>query len=217
METTDYKGFKIKIIQDECPSNPIEEWDGNVRYALNHRNYRLQNDTDLNTKDYGSWDEFKQALIKKYRPLAILPVYMYDHSGQTISTSPFSCKWDSGQLGFAFINKECLKEWGYKSRKGFEKCAKQTLEKAIEQNVALYDDYIQGNVWGYEVEDAEGDQIDSCWGYYGDDGMKEAISEAKAIIDYEVKETLKQRLTKLKALILNKVPLTIRQQQLQIS
>ena len=201
METTDYKGFKIRIVQAENPSNPIEEWDGNVRYALTHRKYSLQNDTDLNTSDYGSWDEVKQALIKKYRPLAILPVYMYDHSGQTISTSPFSCRWDSGQLGFAFINKECLKEWGYKSRKGFEKCAKQTLEQAIKDNVALYDDYIQGNVWGYEVMDENDDVMDSCWGYYGDSGIKEAMREAKSIVDYKVKEESQVRYTQLNLIL----------------
>jgi hypothetical protein len=208
LKVVDYKGFKIEVHHDECPSDPIADWDGNVKYALFHNRYSLQNDTDLNTKDYGSWDEFKQALVKKYRALAILPVYMYDHSGQTIATTPFSCRWDSGQLGFAFINKECLKEWGYKSRIGFEKGAKQTLEDTIVQNVKLYDSYIRGEVYGYKIINRQGDEENSCWGFYGDydEMVKECKSEVDAIIRYD----RKQRLAKLKTFILNKVPLTVR-------
>lgn len=190
METIEHKGYTIKIQQDESPSNPITNWDGNAKYALFHNRYDLHNDTDLDPKDYSGWEEFKRALVRKYRPLAILPVYMYDHSGQTIRTTPFSCKWDSGQLGFVFVNKETLKEWGYKSRKGYEKVAGQTLEDDLRSNVQLYDDYIAGNVWGFEVVNSEDedDVLDSCWGYYGDAGKEQAIEEAKSFIDSEVEE-----------------------------
>ena len=188
METTDYKNYKIRISQDTNASNPIEDWDGNAKYALFHKRLGVQNDTDLHTKDYSGWVEFKKALVKKYKALAILPVYMYDHSGQTISTEPFSCKWDSGQLGFVFINKEVLKEWGFKSRKGYEKATDRTLEDDLRRNVALYDDYITGNVFGFEVLDSEDEVLDSCWGYYGDGGREDATNEAKSIIDALVNE-----------------------------
>ncbi len=32
----------------------------------------------------------------------ILPVYLYDHSGITINTVPYSCRWDSGQIGWIY-------------------------------------------------------------------------------------------------------------------
>lgn len=183
METTEYKGFTIKLQPDESPSNPITEWDGNAKYALFHSRYDLQNDTDLDTDDYNGWDEFKEALIKKYKPLAILPVYMYDHSGQTIRTTPFHCKWDSGQLGFVFVDKPTLKEWGFDSAKAYQKSAGRTLEEDLKANVQLYDDYITGNVWGFEVVDSDDDVLDSCWGYYGDSGKEDALTEAKSYID----------------------------------
>ena len=208
----EYKGYTIKIELDEIPSNPIEEWDGNAKYCLFHKRYSLQNDTDLRNADYNSWGELKKALIKKYRPLAILPVYMYDHSGQTISTTPFSCSWDSGQIGYVFVNKETLKSWGYKSRIGYEKACGRTLEDDLVSNVKLYDNYISGEVYGFIVENAEGEEVEegSCWGYYGDEGVKDAIAECKSIIDWEIKAILKSKLTKLKTLVKYHVPLNLR-------
>jgi len=206
----EYKGYTIKIELDEIPSNPIEEWDGNAKYCLFHSRYSLQNDTDLKSADYSGWQSLKKALIRKYRPLAILPVYMYDHSGQTIATTPFSCRWDSGQIGFVFVNKETLKSWGYKSRRGYEKACGRTLEDDLVSNVKLYDNYISGEVYGFIVEEAEGEQIDSCWGFYGDEGVKDAIEDAKATIDYKVKAILKTKLDKLKKLVKYHVPLNLR-------
>ena len=35
-----------------------------------------------------------------------LPVYAYVHSGETISTEPFSCPWDSGRSGWVYCTTE---------------------------------------------------------------------------------------------------------------
>lgn len=188
MESINYKGFTININQDSHPRNPLQEDCGNIKYALFHKRHNLQNDTELKSEDYTSWDKLKKALVRQYKALEVLPIYMYDHSGQTIATTPFSCKMDSGQIGFAFINKEVLNEWGFKSRKGYEGSAKQTLEEAIIQNVKVYDDYITGNVWEFEVVNSEDEILDSCSGYFGDLGKEQAIEEAKAFIDSEVEE-----------------------------
>lgn len=42
-----------------------------------------------------------------------LPLYLYDHSGITMSTTTFSCPWDSGRVGMIFCShEEAVKEWG---------------------------------------------------------------------------------------------------------
>lgn len=212
METVQYKGYTIEIEQDDFAVNPLEDWDGNVKYALFHKRYKLQNDTDLHTPDYNSWGEFEKVLIKKYKTLAILPIYMYDHSNITINTTGFSCRWDSGQIGFAFINKECLKEWGYKSRKGYEKATKCTLEEDIISNVELYADYLSGSVYMFNIKDLNGEDVNNCAGFYGYDHEKSGLLEhARSSIDGEISWSLKERLNKLKNLILNKTPLDKRQ------
>lgn len=101
----------------------------------------------------------------------ILPIYAYEHGGITISHGSFSCQWDSGQLGWHYVAKKALEsEFG-----GDEEKAKKCLEAELE----IYDNYLQGNVWGFTIEDEEGDDVDSCWGFYGDDleGMKAHVED----------------------------------------
>ena len=33
----------------------------------------------------------------------------------------------------------------------------------------MYDQYLTGDVWGYVIEDSESHEIESCWGFYGED------------------------------------------------
>jgi len=55
-------------------------------------------------------DDFVPALRED---VYIQSLYLYDHSGITMSTSPFSCPWDSGQVGFAYVDRATVeREWG---------------------------------------------------------------------------------------------------------
>lgn len=120
--------------------------------------------------------------------LCIVPIYMYDHSGITISTGPFSCPWDSGQVGFIYVTKETCDKQG----ENFD-----NAEKIIKGEIETLDAYLTGNVYGYtiweteeEVEDEiyngtndfnSAEVVDSCYGYYGYDYCKEsALSILKA-------------------------------------
>lgn len=66
--------------------------------------------------------------------------------------------------------------------------------------IETWNDYLSGQVYGFQVY-KDDEQIDSCYGFYGDEGMKYAISEAKNIIDYNIKEHEKN-LKETKAFIL---------------
>ncbi|MBM7454496.1 hypothetical protein HNR62_000325 [Oceanisphaera litoralis] len=101
--------------------------------------------------------------------LLILPLYLYDHSGLTMSTGPFGCRWDSGQVGWIFATHQRVEfEWG-----GDWDKAKSYLEGEVE----TYDQYLTGDIWGFEVwehdeeedDPTEGELLDSCWGFFGDD------------------------------------------------
>jgi hypothetical protein len=63
------------------------------------------------------------------------------------------------------------------------KVDRERATKYLEGEVQTYNDYLTGNVCGFIVGDEEGENLDSCWGFYGDDGRKEAMSEAKNIVD----------------------------------
>lgn len=59
-----------------------------------------------------------------------------------------------------------------------------THEKQIEYAARLYGWWAFGDVYGWRVIDPEGEEIDSCWGYYGPDhGQSGLIADARAAIE----------------------------------
>jgi len=46
----------------------------------------------------------------------------------------------------------------------------------------------KGEVYGFTIEDADENHVDSCFGYYGDDGKEDMIKECKSTIDHLVKK-----------------------------
>jgi hypothetical protein len=147
----------LRIVFDEDPMNPRKEFDNFGKMVCWHGRYNL-GDEQPNCEP-SEYEIPKGALV--------LPLYLYDHSGITISTGKFSCPWDSGQVGFIFATKEQIKAEFKGSRKKAQAC--------LEAEVALYDDYLTGQVYGFIFEDGEGND-DSCFGFYGD-SAKEAIME----------------------------------------
>lgn len=107
-----------------------------------------------------------------------VPVYAYIHSGTSIATTPFSCPWDSGQCGIAWMSKkDAIKNWGKKLM------TPKVREKAIayiEGRVKMFDQWVQGDVWGYEIKDEDGDTVDSRWGFFGQDYAEQEMLEALA-------------------------------------
>ena len=60
--------------------------------------------------------------------------------------------------------------------------------RILKGEVKHYDDYVQGNVYGYNIENNEsGEILDSCGGYIGLDYYDDMVKEAQHIIDHEIK------------------------------
>jgi hypothetical protein len=43
------------------------------------------------------------------------------------------------------------------------------LKEVAESMIKEMNQYLEGDVWGYVIEDEEGSELDSCWGMFGDD------------------------------------------------
>lgn len=129
-------------------------------------------------------DIINKAIEKHY---IMLPIYMYDHSGITISTGPFSCKWDSGQVGFIYISKKkAKKEYNWKN---MSRDREKTIKEYLEGEVETYNQYLTGDVYGYFISNEEDDHIDSCWGFYGHDFKNNGLLEmAQNAIDCELRK-----------------------------
>lgn len=177
METTiDYKNYIIEIEQDTFPMNPLENYSmfGNITY--NPRSRYMLGDTPM--------DGEKVDRIARSRDYITIPVFAYVHSGATVKvgeSNPFTCPWDSGQSGIVFISRaDARKELGIKR---ITKKQEERIKEYLTGTVETFNQYITGEVYCYKIKDAEGNIIDSCWGYYGDPEKNLLIDDAKRIID----------------------------------
>ena len=166
------EGFKLFLVHDLDPESP-REWDNLGTMVCFHRNYWLgdKNPRGESKHNFKNNQEFLEWWEENGNDGVILPLYLYDHSGLTMSVNEFNDRWDSGQVGWIYATKETIiKEYGE-----FDK------EK---DEVAVYNQYLQGDVWGYIVENEDGEHLDSCWGFYGYEYAKE---EGKRQLEWEVK------------------------------
>jgi hypothetical protein len=174
--------MRIEIVQHEDAENP-REWEANLGTMLcRHRRYSLgDHEATASVRDaldcagIASWDEAEQYLREHHGAAVVLPIYLYDHSGLALSTAPFSCSWDSGQVGLIYATRDLvLANW---NRKRLTRKLRAAAEDALRAEVEVYHRYVNGDVWGYRVLDHSGEELDSCWGFYGRE-MAEEEAEA---------------------------------------
>ena len=175
-EEYQHNGLDVKIFYDTDPTSP-REWDNLGTMLCSHRNYSL-GDEQLVADEYEGWDEVKEMLIKERKAVLVLPLGLYDHSGITMYIGENHDRWDGGQVGFVYVTEEDMKR---------EQAADPTynLERAeacIRGEIEEYDKYLRGDVYGFSVTNPKtGDEIDSCWGFFGIEYAKE---EANSNADY---------------------------------
>ena len=190
-----YKGYTINIEQDIDAQSP-REWDNIGTMACWHSRYNLGD-----KHNFDNPDEFKEQITTNDN--FILPLYLYDHSGITISTKPFGNNWDSGQVGFIYCSKEKAQQ-EFPNYKDFKKL-KGHIYAILEQEVKTYDQFLTGDVYGFSVENTDL----AVWGFYGED---EALQEAKNEIDWLIKQEVQKKVQKTKLYIKNHVPIIYRKE-----
>ncbi len=196
VEKFEVDGLTVRILYDEDGPNPRKEFDHAAHMVCFHRNYMLGDKHNMSVDEARDYVD----MITKDGAV-VLPLYLYDHSGITMSVSKFSCPWDSGQVGFIYMTREDIrKNWGVK------RVTKKLLEQAKDlmvSEVKEYDYYLTGQVYGFIVEapasedEDEGKQLDSCWGFIGDleyvrgEATQAAKHEAKAYFAKKREEAMK--------------------------
>ena len=180
IETQEYKGHFFEIFHDEDPMNPRTEWDNLGTIVCFHKRYNLGDKHDYRSDDYNSFDELFEAIKEDHPDAVILPVYMYDHSGITINTTGFHCPWDSGQIGWIFMDRKTGKE-NWPDAEDLD----QKIKDCLIAEIAIYDQYLSGEVYGF-ILDKDTETEESCSGFFGMDYM---IDEVHSIIDHRKKLT----------------------------
>ena len=163
--------MKLVIEPDDNCESP-RDWDNLGIMVCSHRRYDLGDDNPkIDYDNFHSWSDIEYYLATVLDAGVILPLYLYDHSGITMATTPFSCPWDSGQVGFIYASRERIR--AEFSVKRISKKLREKVEGILRSEVKDYDQYLTGDVYGYIIEDDNGDELESCWGFCGEDSARE--------------------------------------------
>lgn len=174
---------RLKLMYDSSPESP-RTWDNLGTMVCFHNRYDLGDKHNYSSDDYSGWEEMKKTIIKEENTAVILPLYLLDHRVLQISTTSFKgeiARWDSGQIGFIFVSKEkALEEFGGKI---VTAKLKERIEKILEGEVETYTQYVEGDVYGFQIIDEDDDIIDSCYGFFGSDHKESGMLD---YIDHEL-------------------------------
>lgn len=141
----------------------------------------------------------QELFVQIEKHVQILPIYAYEHGGIMIRTNKFLCPWDSGQVGYIYVSKkQAREEYGKLTKINLE-----LIENVLKAEIEEYNHYLQGEVYGFtlysvmtdalrdylldakmEIHDTTFDELlhflvemDSCWGFIGNDHVKNGLSE----------------------------------------
>lgn len=185
----DGKKVVLKVVHYDYPESP-RDWDNLGTMVCWHRRYNLgdthQYEDTLHmltqlanytpAAPMGGvehWEKERiRALFERY--YIILPVYMYDHSGVSLSTSGYGDRWDSGQVGWIYVSKEDVRK--KYNVKRITKKIRLLVESVLKAEVEVYSQYVSGDVYGYTLY-VDDEEIDSCWGFYGYNPQENGIAD----------------------------------------
>lgn len=198
----------VKVIPDDCPSNPLDNdnlgymfcW--HPRYTLGDEQFR-QGDAD------GAQDmrEVAEYLVRDRKALNLIPLYLYDHSGITISAgaaiegvptaeqvsaqgkNPFDrAGWDTSMVGFIYATDESIEMTG---------APREDIDRQLRNEVEDYAAYLEGNVWSFVAERRHCDdrdcphneELETIGGFYD---SADAFAEGKAAAESFLQKVLQE-------------------------
>ena len=171
--------------------------------------------TETGRTDFRDMRVIERYLRLARKAVVILPLYLLDHSGismtagsNTVGRGDTACGgtdawgnargWDTTMCGFIYTTAARIEELCGKPRRkrdefycppDWKGTSRDWIVKQLENDVLYYDAYLRGSVYYWQVEDADGETLESCGCYLiateeDEKHLKmEAEAEAKAIAD----------------------------------
>jgi hypothetical protein len=178
IETINYRGVDIEIYYDENAQSPDDWGNTDAFLVYTHRDFEVRR------AGFFPQDIFRET-EPLYKGYFYFVVYANIHSGVILSLTHDGNRWDTSSTGYVLVKKD----EHHKTKEEALLLAQSIIEE--------WNEYLGGEVYGYMTE------YESCWGYYGEEGKKEMIQEAKDQIDYSLKNlsesdiSLKKRIEEL--------------------
>lgn len=141
-----HMGYTLRLSHDEDNNSPLDEFHLLTKVFIPRDNrYFTGSDDAVDPTTIAS------ALCVK--------LYGLVHSGRTVSTTAFGDPWDSGQIGWAYLEAaepECVGK------------SADELRAMIDGDIAVWRQWMEGDIHRYEITAEDGEFVDSLSGIYGD-------------------------------------------------
>lgn len=167
---THESGFSFKILLDDSGStdSPIDGDESVVFFVFHRHLFNPGKALARGADELAIWEADNADTWESF------PLYLYQH-GATIyrpsrGGNPFSCPWDSGRVGSIALKRA---DFG----------ADADLFKIAESICAEYTSWANGEIYGFEIVNPEGDIVDSCGGFIGNPDESGIIDEARAAME----------------------------------
>jgi hypothetical protein len=176
-----YKNHTITLEPDEDAESP-DTWENENGVFIVTTNNRYFNPTpkdwtgELDAIMFAARNSKKRIFERSGQRYNVRVLNAYIHSGVHLSLASYAgrlpqghAEFDSGVIGAVLIKTGVV---GRGKAHGVDACAKGLVD--------AWNMYLSGDVWVYDVKDAEGNVVDTMGGCYGEEY---ALQEAKAYVD----------------------------------
>lgn len=186
------KNYRVEKDADNADLINFVELDESGRVEYTYEGIHMDALIDTCAEDFSIMD----CKILLHPHAEWLPIWLYDHSGQTISCAecnPFCDPWDSSLIGWIIALKDAAmkatggvvsvknaEDSGYHTEKMDDNNWRQYVKDVMQSEVQTYKQWMEGDVYWFKVfEEAENeedsdpdipgwkDTDDSCGGFYG--------------------------------------------------
>jgi hypothetical protein len=150
-----------------------------VKLQCYYKGYKLGDEHEFERSEFGSGAELEALIRKNHDVVWIRQLRVYEHGGIALGFSGEPCMddmWDSSFAGFAYIDKETIRE-----NYGVKRVTKKQVDRAVAEVKGALDDYndwLAGSCFHYSIDKVEDcdccgsevtEHIDSCGGFIGFD------------------------------------------------
>lgn len=210
LEKIEYKGFTIRIVNDECPEEPDWGDDECFLTTLNRSGYSFGRGEAPDPEQFLAWGEGKWGEYGSEGPKPpssgseseaydLYELWQEERSDE-YQVWPFRAGNAHGPGSFCIspmdvddLDRRDPDGWLYVKRLGdLESLAhpERDPEKIRDALICNYETWSNGGVWGFIVEDQDGEGLDSCWGFYGDETCIEQAKESADHLCSQVREVM---------------------------
>jgi hypothetical protein len=170
-------GHVALIVEDQDAPQPYGE-DSSTRIVVLHRRC-----SDPAGGACGKTPAEVEAWVERHPAWYSIPLWRHDDFGTVYKVSernPFTRPWDSGRVGVIALRR---RDWCGKH------ATAEQFHRAAELVAEQYTLWAIGECYGYVIQDAAGNEVDSCRGLIGHeeacDAAREAWTARKARIEGE--------------------------------